>query len=63
MGRLDEARQGYRDGTTAAVPGDILLAIAELDWHMREQAGKTVSPDVRTAATLIRDDLVKAAAG
>lgn len=58
-GRLDEARQAYKDGTAEALPADVLIAINQLDWQMSERAERTIARDARATASLIRGELVK----
>lgn len=58
-GRPAEALRAYKDWLLSAVPGDLLIAISELDWQTkaREREGHPPTPEAREAAARIRSEL------
>jgi tetratricopeptide (TPR) repeat protein len=57
MGRLEEACQAYRQGAAASVPGDIVLALNELDFYLSQHPARAASQEAQAAVVLIRTEL------
>ncbi|HEY2953107.1 MAG TPA: tetratricopeptide repeat protein [Verrucomicrobiae bacterium] len=58
-GRAEEAAAAYRHGAAQSVPGDLQIALSDLDFWLRQYAERLSTPELQQAASGIRTELAQ----
>jgi len=58
-GRADEAAAAYRHGAEQSVPGDLQIALSDLDFWLHRYAERVSTPELQQAASGMRAELAQ----
>ena len=56
-GRYQDAREAYAKASPKSLPGDILIALDELDFHLDRYPTQAASPAAQATTASIRTEL------